>query len=280
MMWKDILVFADGSDSGVARALCARTIATHCEADLALCVLVDMVSTSIGGVTPGVADIHEQIRREARDDAGRLLQAVEADRGGALSRCSVSVVETPRGDAVRLAASLARSSDLVVCAQPIDGDATSIDEAILGGAVMQSGRPCLVLPRRPAWPMIGERILVTWNGSREASRAAHDALPLLRRAKAVAVMMSGPGERIDGTDNGGLLRVCTHLAHHGVRIEGPETMSLSRHASEDILSVADGYGADMIVMGAFGSSPTFERIAGGVTHSTLRGSRIGLFLSH
>ncbi|MBU6320286.1 MAG: universal stress protein [Alphaproteobacteria bacterium] len=280
MTWKDVLVFADGTDSGVARAICAGEIAALSEADLAVCVLAEMTAMSVGGVSPAMSDAHEQARRSARDDAGRLLEAIESGAGSLSSRFAISVLETPHADASRLVSSLARSSDLVICAQPIDQDGTSMDETVLTSCLMGSGRPCLMLPRRPGWSMIGRRVLVCWNGSREASRAAHDALPLLAQAQAVLVMLSGPEDRMDGTDNGGLLRVCTHLSRHGVRVEGPETSAAAKGAGERILGAADEFGADLIVMGAFGRSPWRERMMGGVTRNVLRTTRLPVFLSH
>jgi nucleotide-binding universal stress UspA family protein len=280
MVWRDILVFADGTDSGIARAVCAGEIASASEADLSVCVIAEMTAMTVGGGSPAMADAHEQSRRSARDDAGRLMEALEEGDAPSHSRRAISVLEAPHADVSRLVASLARSNDLLICGQPADEDGASLDETVLTGGLMGSGRPCLVLPRRPEWSMIGRRVLLCWNGSREASRAAHDALPLLIRAQAVLVMHSGPEERLDGTDNGGLLRLCTHLSRHGVRIEGPECPAITDGVAEGILRTADGFGADLIVMGAFGRSPWRERLMGGVTRKILQTTRLAVFLSH
>ena len=68
--------------------------------------------------------------------------------------------------------------------------------------IMASGVPTLMLPP-PAATELGGRILVGWNGSREATRAAHEALPFLVRAQravvcavgdvSIAAWMPGPG---------------------------------------------------------------------------------------
>jgi hypothetical protein len=38
----------------------------------------------------------------------------------------------------------------------------------------------------------GEKVLVAWNGRREAARAVFDALPILERAKEVRVVWADP----------------------------------------------------------------------------------------
>lgn len=280
MVWKDILVIADGTDSGIARAVCASEIAAAADADLTVCVIAELTAMTVGGVSPVMADAHEQTRRMARDDAGRLIEALQEGGDPSRSRCAISVLETPHTDASRLIASLVRTTDLLICGQALDGDATSTDETVLTSGLMDSGRPCLMLPRRPGWSMIGRRALLCWNGSREASRAVHDALPLLIRSQAVLVMHTGPEDRLDGTDNGGLLRLCTHLSRHGVKIEGPERPANADGVVEGVFSTADCFGADLIVMGAFGRSPWRERLMGGVTRKVLQATQLPVFLSH
>ena len=53
---------------------------------------------------------------------------------------------------------------------------------------MDTGRPALVVP--PAWAgtLPPKRALVAWDGSREAARAAGDAVPLLQTAEDVVVL--------------------------------------------------------------------------------------------
>src|SRR3546814_1328284 len=59
---------------------------------------------------------------------------------------------------------------------------------------------------------LGKRILLAWNGSREAARAAHDALPFLKKAEAVTVFSASPheGQHALGAD------IAAHLGRHGV----------------------------------------------------------------
>src|SRR3546814_4003044 len=62
-------------------------------------------------------------------------------------------------------------------------------------------------------------VVVAWRPSQESSRALHDALPLLRRAAAVQLVMVDP--RVGETSHGELpgADIAEHLARHGLRVE-------------------------------------------------------------
>jgi len=81
-------------------------------------------------------------------------------------------------------------TDLLVVSQPLTADKdkqhaviTSPERLLLG-----SGRPVLIVPASGACPRIGERIMVAWKSGPKASRAMHDAMPLLQTAKHVNIV--------------------------------------------------------------------------------------------
>jgi nucleotide-binding universal stress UspA family protein len=57
---------------------------------------------------------------------------------------------------------------------------------------LSAGRPILVTPFSSTPSTIGTRVLVAWNARREATRAVNDALPLLRKAASVTVVVVNP----------------------------------------------------------------------------------------
>src|SRR5882724_6552857 len=76
----------------------------------------------------------------------------------------------------------ARYADLAVVARPDLAGHTASPPGLLESLVLTSGRPVIVLP--PYGTVSGiRRILVGWNGEREAVRAVADALPFLVRAE-------------------------------------------------------------------------------------------------
>ena len=90
------------------------------------------------------------------------------------------------------------------------------EEVIIEGALFESGRPVLVVPYIQKTGIKLDRVMVCWDGSRNAARAVADALPLLRRAGAVEVVTINSVERrneVAGAD------IAEHLARHGLKIE-------------------------------------------------------------
>ena len=94
----------------------------------------------------------------------------------------------PGGDSAISALASARSADLVVVRQPdraANEDMATNIEALL----FEGGRPVLFLPSDGKLATPIKRILIAWDGSREAARATHDALPLLKAAQAVEIVV-------------------------------------------------------------------------------------------
>jgi len=176
----------------------------------------------------------------------------------------------------------ARATDLVVVGQP---DPSPSDPASVpyGSDVMpqelalQAGCPVLAVPHTGQFSDIGRRILVAWNGKREAARAIHDALPLLKGAELVTILRVGPDRsgRTPLEDGADLLR------RQGVRVE---TASVEARGGQKvghvILAEAKQRGCDLLVMGAFGASRLRELVFGGVTESVLGAMTIPVLLSN
>ena len=71
----------------------------------------------------------------------------------------------------------------------------------------------------------------------------------------------------------------THLGRHGVHIVVEELASRSKNVSKTLLSQASEFGADLLVMGAYGHSRVWEFILGGTTQDVLQGANIPIFIS-
>jgi nucleotide-binding universal stress UspA family protein len=144
--------------------------------------------------------------------------------------------------------------------------------------VLASGRPCLLLP--PSWPpgRLGRRIVVGWNGSREATRALADAMCLLVRAESVlAVVVDEPKTRglLHGQEPGA--DICRHLVRYGVAVTLEQVPEAP--AGETLLRKTKEFGADLLVMGAYGHSKITEVIFGGATRTILQRADIPVLLS-
>ena len=172
----------------------------------------------------------------------------------------------------------ARYADLTVMGQWDEGDRSSDPELPTAVATM-TGRPVLIVPRTGRFEVVGKRVLVCWNASREATRAVTDALPVLQMAEQVTVLAVNP----DGGEEHGEVPsadISHYLARHGVSAEASRTYAENIDIADTILSRASDLGCDLIVMGAYGHSRTREWIFGGVTRSIMRTMTRPVLISH
>lgn len=184
-----------------------------------------------------------------------------------------------RGDPVSALTNASRYMDITVLGQ-IASDAPNIDGTVRPDEiVLGSGRPVLITPYIGAPSEVGSRIVVAWDGGREAARAVADAMPLLRQAGAVWVIS------IDGTadtlgDDSAAEDLCSFLADHGVAAR-PETLGADEAEPSDVvLSRIVDLGADLLVMGCYGHTRLRETVLGGMTRDILRHMTVPVLMSH
>lgn len=276
MAYKDILVYADATPAAAARLDVAAMLAAQQGAHLVALHVdtipfmpVDLLGT---GVSAELLQWQIEMRAERTEATRKAVQAAEHRTGTAIEWRKV---EGAMHDAVLDQACYA---DLIVLSQ---GTAlTDIEapvEPLIGSIVMAAGRPVLVVPREYKGTTIGRRVLIAWKPSAEATRAVHDALPLLQQAEAVTVMRVNPdaGEPVHnpGAD------LATHLARHGVKVTVTPVLAPDASAGEAIQQQARGMQADLIVMGAYGHSRLRELVFGGATRSLLQAPPVPVLMS-
>lgn len=171
----------------------------------------------------------------------------------------------------------ARRADLILASQG-DPEDHSIDAGDLpANLALQSGRPVLFIPYVGAPRTVAERVLIGWNGSREAARAVFDALPLLKSANEVTMICAQEDAEapiLEGAE------LAAALARHGVSATVSNTPAADDRASDILLSRAADIGADLIVTGAYGRSRAREYVFGGVTRDLLRTMTVPVLMSH
>jgi nucleotide-binding universal stress UspA family protein len=135
------------------------------------------------------------------------------------------------------------------------------------------GVPLLVVPSWGQAKAIAERILIAWNGSKEARRAAAAAMPLLKAAHSVTILM------VDGVSDESSLDLARHFARHGVQATIEQVTSAGAQVADVILSDATQRHADVIVIGAYSHAKPMRLIFGGVTQSILRKTTMPILMS-
>jgi nucleotide-binding universal stress UspA family protein len=176
----------------------------------------------------------------------------------------------------------ARYADLVVVGQA-GPEPTATPSDLPETVALSTGRPVLVVPFIGA-KAPGKIVLLCWNGSREAARAAADALPFLKAAQQVIVLVVSPtaaaeGHGADpGADPGADAAVW--LARHGVKVTVQRDVAPDADVGGVILSRAADHDAGLIVMGVYGHSRMREMVLGGVSRTLLASMTVPIFMCH
>ena len=218
-------------------------------------------------------DIFDQQRAETEAE----MSGVEAEfRGafdGAAAEWRSSMSYAPPSDYI---VDQARHADLLMTGMP-GHEPADPTRAAAGDLVMQCGRPVLLVPQAPATPSL-DHVMVAWKDTREARRAALDALPLLACATHVTLVEIAAGEDMAAARQR-LADVSRWLAAHGITAEVVTAASLDDDAAQ-LDSLARSSGANLIVAGAYGHSRLREWAFGGVTRTLLRRGDCCAMLSH
>jgi nucleotide-binding universal stress UspA family protein len=169
-------------------------------------------------------------------------------------------------------------ADLVLVGAQAAGN-EDLQRRIIDGALFQSPTPILINPRMQAVASFPKSILLAWDSSDEAARAARQSLEFLKGCDAVHVTLVDPVARSweNGEEPGS--DIATFLTRHGVKVEVDRVASGGRRVDETLRQHALDVAADMVVMGAYSHPRIRQRLFGGVTRSMLKDSRVPLFLS-
>ncbi|WP_298864125.1 universal stress protein [uncultured Sulfitobacter sp.] len=125
-----------------------------------------------------------------------------------------------------------------------------------------------------------ERVFIAWNSSDAAASAVHAALPYLKEAKEVVIACIDPvvtAEK-DGQDPG--TDVAAWLSHHGCNVTVSQFPSGGRNTARCIQDHANEFGADLVVMGAYGHARMIQTVFGGTTQSMLEQTDLPVLFAH
>lgn len=125
-----------------------------------------------------------------------------------------------------------------------------------------------------------ERVFVSWDSSQAAAAAAHAALPHLKNAKEVLIGCIDPvmsADR-DGQDPG--TDIAAWLSHHGCTVTVSQLPSGGREVGQCIKDRALEFGADLVVMGAYGHARMIQTVLGGTTRFMMDQSEVPVLFAH
>jgi nucleotide-binding universal stress UspA family protein len=275
--YKTILAHFDSTERAGARLEAAASIANDFDAHLVAAYSIMSPLYSEPFVADGGAFVAQELLRfqERKDaEARAAFDKLVPTLGRQVEWRSEA------GDPATVLNEHGRYADLIVVGQYDEDQTNDTTPDFIGRVIMGSGRPVLVIPYTGASASIGKRVMVSWNASREAARAVSSSLPLLRRAQDVQVTTfnarAGRGRHGDvpGAD------IATFLARHGVKANVSGSTSKDVDIGSMILSRADDFQSDLIVMGGYGHSRAFEFVMGGATRTLLESMTVPVLFAH
>ncbi len=291
MSYKTVLLHIDDGAGRDARMALAASVAQACGGHLTGVALTG-VSRLLYQHQPDLdADPNLSLHLNfLRERAARALGgfAQQASSAGVAS-FEQRVVDDEAAGGISL---LARYADLVVISQYNAADKSpSVMRDFPAYVLLHSGKPVLIVPyalsqaqlAQAHHPAAARNVLVSWNGSKEASRAVSAALPLLQRAGQVHVaVFDAQLHAAEHGDHPGA-DLLQYLARQGVQaklllLDGGATRR--GDIGEALLTQVSELSADLLVMGAYGHSRLRETILGGVTRTVLQSMTIPVLMAH
>jgi len=275
MAFKSLLVHVNSEAfSGVA-VDAALTLAEFHDAHLTglgIRAPVDMPTYAEARLPDSVLDILNEREATRLENARELFES----RAKHVGRSDRSGWREDSGMPAHTLGLHARYADLTIVSQSKNdvSDRRFIDLA--EDVLISAGRPILIVPTTGVITPIGAKVIVAWNGSREAARALGDAMPVLEKAKSVEIFVAGEPALGDlpGAD------IAAHLAHHAIHVDVHRTPSEDVSPGDALLNRVSDSGADMIVMGGYGRSRFREFVLGGVTRHILQHMTVPVMMSH
>lgn len=225
------------------------------------------------------ADVIERQYRELRERADRI-ETVFSDKARSTGvtaewRC----VDARHGDIAEDVADQSLCTDLIVLGLDTGASPNAWTD-VPARIALQTGRPVLAIPNPDAIQSLGKHALVAWNTSREAARAAFDAIPLMADADCVDILAIDPGTQGGNEEltHGQELAAC--LRGHGIKVNAEVTHRQGIPVSEVILNRIAENNCDLLVMGCYGHSRLRESLFGGATRELLQHLRVPILMSH
>lgn len=222
------------------------------------------------GAFIGLKESGAEIERASQEASKHLVASGERARG---LRVVGQPLKVGLGQLPVAVTWAARHHDLTMVAFTDRETSAAIAEA----AIFGTGRPAMLVPEaRPGAPRPFARVAVAWDGSGGASRALHDAMPLLTDADEVIVINAPADKPIDADS---ISELSDYLVRHGIEPRFVEVDIEVQNIGLALQHCARSEGAGLLVMGAYGHSRMQQFILGGATRDVLGNLQLPVLMS-
>lgn len=265
---KNILLLVHDDDGQESRLQAALDLVRALDGHLS-CIDVTPYPVVAGEVYVGLGDtaiLADWREAEAKNKAVTTLRLEKEDvrwdwqdAAGDIANC------------VLKAASLA---DLIVLNRRLE-DYPLPDMRTIASRVLMSARvPVVAVPDTCARLDIGGRALLAWDGRESVIATMRACLPILSLARDVLVFTAQ-----SASPDCDPAEAAAYLSRHGIGSSVRSVEDNGRPADQLIAEEARSWGADYVVMGAYGRGRLMEAF-GGVTKRTLEHAQLPVILGH
>ncbi len=170
-----------------------------------------------------------------------------------------------------------RRADLIVVGRP-GADPENAEPSSVDAAIHECAKPVLIAPPDPHLRPL-DSVVIAWNGSSQAARAVGHALPILKKAGTVTILV------VDETpDAVGAPLLVSYLARHGIvagtEVIGPDAAT-GRQRGRAVVDHARTRAAHLLVMGAYGGGKLASFLGlGGATAKIVSSCPIPVLVAH
>lgn len=278
MSYKSICTFLASDTDIDAMLASAQSLAARFDAHLEICCLGIDTTQSVGFYAGAPALIYQEALDRAEASVAALEERVRQKLKNATLRWSLDKAVLTLGGVSAFVGMKSRFCDLVVLPRPYGEGRRPQDEIITEAALFDGGAPVLILPEPGAELPDFARIVLAWNQSDESLAATRAALPLLRIADMVnIVVIDPPTHGIERSDPGGMLTQM--LVRHGVSVDISVIAKTLPRISDMLRRHVQDQGADLLVIGAYSHSRLRQAILGGTTRNLLEETRTPVLLA-
>jgi nucleotide-binding universal stress UspA family protein len=231
---------------------------------------------------PGIGDafVIDEHRKSYQQEVARIEVALREVTAGRALVAELRLEDANSSSVAACIGGIARCADLVVASQTDSDWSGSNFHDVAERFIVESGRPVLLIPNAGHFDTVGKRVLLAWNSTKEAARAAFDALPLLKLAEQVIVISISQDQDLAGVGAVPTADICASLARHGVKCTALNREETSSDVGRTLLAEAVDRNCDLLVMGCYGHSRLREFILGGATRTVLTSMPIPVLMSY
>lgn len=276
-MIKSILAVSEGGpDAAMSFRLAARVAACFDGTVDALHLPVGPAGGMVGGLAmsgeamPLLIDVDDERLEQRTKESERAYKEIVAPIQGA----TYTAAKTATLDTL---VAMGRCADIVVLGRP-GADPENVAPATVEAAIYECARAVMIAPPEPGTGAFGS-VIVAWNGSFQAARAVEYALPFIKAAAKVTILVAG-----SKPDDVGASYLARNLGRHGITTTidaiDPGVVS-GRARGRALLDYTHGKGADLLVMGAYGRGQVMSFLGlGGATGKVISSCRAPLLMAH